>query len=171
MFWFWFQIFCCLSPVELLSSFPAIVLHPVTLKRQLINFVWFPSVTTKPKHIFISYTLGSVSYRLQHSAVCLFVLVFTDANHLRIFSLLQNFTIVDFYYARSYSFGCELENKIHWISHEDIKSPGKLALSRNGAGAYIIIMIVALPITQIAHELIHVSPRLSCLSDEQKQFP
>ena len=152
MVWFWFQILFCLSPVELLSSFPAIVLHPVTLKRQLINFVWFPSVTTKPKHIFISYTLGSVSYRLQHSPVSLFVLVFTDANHLRIFSLLQNFTIVDFYYARSYSFGCELENKIHWISHEDIKSPGKLALSRNGVGAniIIIIMIVALPITQIA---------------------
>ena len=148
MVWFWFQILFCLSPVELLSSFPAIVLHPVTLKRQLINFVWFPSVTTKPKHIFISYTLGSVSYRLQHSAVCLFVLVFTDANHLGIFS----FTIVDFYYARSYSFGCELVNKIHWISHEDIKSPGKLALSRNGVGAniIIIIMIVALPITQIA---------------------
>ena len=83
--------------------------------------------------------------------VCLFVLVFTDANHLGIFSLLQNFTIVDFYYARSYSFGCELVNKIHWISHEDIKSPGKLALSRNGVGAnIIIIMIVALPITQIA---------------------
>ena len=156
MVWFWFQILFCLSPVELLSSFPAIVLHPVTLKRQLINFVWFPSVTScnlQPNQsisIFISYTLGSVSYRLQHSAVCLFVLVFTDANHLGIFSLLQNFTIVDFYYARSYSFGCELVNKIHWISHEDIKSPGKLALSRNGAGAYIIIMIVALPITQIA---------------------
>ena len=73
MFWFGFQIFCCLSPVELLSSFPAIVLHPVTLKRQLINFVWFPSVTTKPKHIYL-YILHSRQCFLQAAALsCLFV--------------------------------------------------------------------------------------------------
>ena len=51
-----------LLPVELLSSFPAILLHPVTLKRQ---FGWFGfswgQINNQTKLISLLLTLGSVS--------------------------------------------------------------------------------------------------------------